>query len=310
MEIQRQMGLNTVLRVGYVGTKGTGLFQTIDGNPRTACSAPPNCPRVDPSRGTIRLRANAARSIYHSMQVSADRRFSSGFSGGMHYTWSTFIDDASEIFNPSSRGEVAVSQDSFNRIADRGRSTYDRPHRFASNFVYELPFYRDQAGGTGKVLGGWQVSSFITLQSGSPFSPLNGSDPAGALAGISSLVGDAIRPNMNTNLDISNMSMEELLLAGGRSLFSPLPANRSQRVGNAGRNILRSDGIANLDLSVMKSTRITESHSLQFRMDFMNFSNTRNFGIPESRVNNAGFANQWATNGGNRRIFFSLRYVF
>jgi hypothetical protein len=104
--------------------------------------------------------------------------------------------------------------------------------------------------------------------------------------------------------------MEELLLAGGRSLFSPLPANRSQRVGNAGRNILRSDGIANLDLSVMKSTRITESHSLQFRMDFMNFSNTRNFGIPESRVNNAGFANQWATNGGNRRIFFSLRYVF
>ncbi|MBM3788865.1 MAG: TonB-dependent receptor [Acidobacteria bacterium] len=310
LEFQRQIALNSVVRVGYVGTKGTGLFQTLDGNPRTACSTPPNCPRVDPTLGTIRTRANSSSSIYHSMQVSMDRRFASGFSGGMHYTWSTFIDDASEIFNPSARGEVAVSQDSFNRAADRARSTYDRPHRFSANFVYELPFYRNQAGSLGRLLGGWQVSSFVTLQSGSPFTPLNGSDPAGALAGISSLVGDAIRPNMNTNLAVSTMTLEELLLAGGRTLFSTLPSNRTQRVGNAGRNILRSDGIANIDLSLAKNTRIMESHVLQFRLDFMNFSNTRNFGIPESRVNNVGFGNQWATNGGNRRIFFSLRYVF
>ena len=91
------MSRDVVLRVGYVGSKGTGLFQTLDGNP----TLPFSTTRVDPTRGTIRLRANASSSIYHSMQVSLDKRLSRDFSGGVHYTCSTFIDTASEIFNPS-----------------------------------------------------------------------------------------------------------------------------------------------------------------------------------------------------------------
>jgi hypothetical protein len=308
LEMQRQMVANTVLRVGYVGTKGSGLFQTLDGNPRTICASPPNCPRVDPTRGTIRLRANSSSSTYHSMQVSADRRFAAGFSGGAHYTWSSFIDDASDTFNPSARGEVAVPQDSWNRKADRGRSTFDRPHRLSANFVYELPFYQQQAGTLGHILGGWQVSSFLTFQSGSPFSALNGSDPAGALAGIDTLVGNSIRPNLNTALDVSSFTVEELRLAGGRSLFTPI--TRAERVGNVGRNTLRSDGVANVDLSIAKQTRVSESNLIQFRLEMFNMTNTRNFGIPEARINNTGFANEGNTDGGNRRIFFSLRYMF
>ncbi len=326
--VERQLTPATVFRVGYIGTKGTALFQTIDGNPRVICSpiptnaagTPLGCPRVNPAIGVIRLRANAASSIYHSLQVSMDRRFTHGFSAGAHYTWSAFIDDASEIFNPSARGEVAVSQDSFDRRSDRGRSTFDRPHRFAANFVWELPFYRGQPGAAGRILGGWQIGSFVTLQGGSPFAALNGADPAVALGGIDGLVGNSIRPNVNTNLDVSRMSVEELLRAGGRSLFATLPSCQRVagantciapfRVGNAGRNILRSDGIAQVDFSVMKSVRIAESHQLQFRADFFNLSNTRNFGIPEARVNNPGFANQWGTDGDKRRIFVSLKYLF
>ncbi len=308
LEVQRALASATVLRVGYIGTKGTALFQTIDGNPRTICAMPPNCPRVDPTRGVIRLRANAASSIYHSLQISMDRRFARGFSAGLHYTWSAFIDTASDIFNPSVRGEVAVAQDSFNRGADRGRSTYDRPHRFAANFIWELPVYRHQQGVLGHLLGGWQIGSFVTFQSGSPFTPLNGDDPAGALAGIDAEVGDAIRPNLNTTLNVSKMSIQELLAAGGASLFRQITA--AERVGNAGRNILRSDGIANIDFSILKSTRMSERHQLQFRVDMFNMTNTRNFGIPESRINNPGFLNQWGTDGGNRRIFLSLRYAF
>jgi len=275
---------------------------------------------VDPLAGTVRLRANAASSVYHSLQASFDKRFSHGFIAGAHYTWSAFIDDASEIFNPSARGEVAVSQNSYDRRSDRGRSTYDRPHRFATNFVYEIPA-RGASGAVAKrVLGGWQIGSFVTLQSGSPFSPLNGSDPALTLGGIDGMVGAPTRPNLNTNLDLAKMSVEELLAAGGRSLFKTLtPCQRIagtntctpvERFGNVGRNILRSDGIAQIDLSLMKATKITERHQLQFRADFFNFGNTRNFGIPEARISNAGFANQWGTDGGNRRIFMSLKYVF
>ncbi len=328
LEVQRELDRASVVRIGYVGTKGTGLFQTIDGNPRTLCDPIPTnaagvaqgCPRIDPTAGVVRLRANAASSIYHSMQLSFERRFSRGFTGGAHYTWSSFIDTASEIFNPSARGEVAVSQNSYNRNADRGRSTYDRPHRFSTNFVYELPTGGIRNRGLRALAHGWQVGTFLTLQSGSPFSPLNGSDPALALGGIDGLVGNAIRPNLNTTLDLASMSVEEMLRAGGRSLFSTLPTCQRigttnactpvQRFGNVGRNILRSDGIANLDLSIAKATHFTETHQLLLRADFFNATNTRNFGIPEARVNNAGFANQWGTDGGNRRIFVSLKYQF
>jgi len=327
LELQRGIGVASVFRVGYVGTKGTGLFQTLDGNPRTQCSPIPTnssgaatgCPRLDPTAGVIRLRANAASSIYHSMQVSFDRRFTKGFSAGAHYTWSAFIDDASEIFNPSVSGEIAVSQDFFNRHADRARSTYDRPQRFALNFVYQLPNAGRQPL-VSHILSGWQVSSFLTLQSGSPFTPLNGSDPDAVLGGIDGVVGSAIRPNLNTNLDVSKMSIEQLIQAGGRSLFSTLPpcvvvqdtntCIPGQRTGNVGRNILRSDGIGQIDVSLSKATKITETQQLQLRADFFNFTNTRNFGIPEARVSNAGFANQWGTDGGNRRIFVSLKYLF
>ncbi len=310
-EMQREFTRDVVLRVGYVGTKGTGLFESVDANPTiigcTNASAANNFCRSIPNQGPTRLRTNSGMSIYHSLQTSLEKRLSSGFSAGLHYTYSSFIDTMSEIFNVSS-GEIAVAQDSYNRRADRARSSFDRPHRLAGNFVYELPYFRDQQGFTGLVLGGWQFNSQFSLQSGSPFTPLNGSDPAGALASISSLVGNAIRPNLNTTLDLSGMSVEEILQAGGRSLFTTITA--AQRVGNAGRNILRSDGINNIDFGILKNTRIGESQRLQLRADFFNFTNSRDFGIPDSTVTSANFLNQWGTDGGNRRIIVGIRYVF
>jgi hypothetical protein len=270
----------------------------------------------------IQIRSNQGSSIYHSMQLSLDRRFKNGFSAGAHYTWSALIDTASDPFNPSVRGEVAIAQNSFNTRVERARSTYDRPHRLSVNAVYELPFYRSQAGALGRFLGGWQLGGFLTLQSGTPFGVLNGSDPTAALGGIAGLVGDAIRPNLNTNLSISGMTIEELRRAGGSSLFSTLrPCTRigttltcapGDRFGNLGRNVLRADGIGNVDLSVSKSTRLFAGrHRLQFRADFFNLTNTRNFGIPEARITNpAGFLDEGSTDGGNRRIFLGMKYSF
>jgi hypothetical protein len=311
LEVQREFTRDLVLRVGYVGTKGTGLFESVDANPAvigcTGASAANNFCRTIPNQGPTRLRTNSGMSIYHSLQTSLEKRLSSGFSGGLHYTYSTFIDTMSEIFNVSS-GEIAVAQDSYNRRADRARSSFDRPHRITGNFVYELPYFRDQQGFTGHVLGGWQFNSQFSLQSGSPFTALNGSDPAATLASISALVGNAIRPNLNTTLDLSSMSVEEIVAAGGGALFRPITA--AQRVGNAGRNILRSDGINNIDFGILKNTRIGENQRLQLRADFFNFTNSRDFGIPNSIVTSQNFLNQWGTDGGNRRIIVGLRYVF
>lgn len=318
-EAQRELGTNVVFRFGYVGSKGSALFQTLDGNPRrletlspATCTPSFTGPNADSCRvnrlaAVVRLRANAASSIYHSLQASTEKRLSRGFSAGLHYTWSSFIDTASEIFNPSS-GEVAVSQDSFNRSTDRARSTYDRPHRLTGNFVYELPWFQEQRGLKGHLLGGWQLNGFFTFQSGAPFTVLNGSDPAGALSGINTLVGDAIRPNVATNLPLSTMTIPEILAAGGASLFQRITA--TQRVGNSGRNTLRADGINNVDLGIFKNTSIGENQRLQFRAEFNNATNTRDFGIPQGRVNSSDFLNQWGTNGGNRRIVLGVRYIF
>ncbi len=309
-ELQRQVTDNLVMRVGYVGTRGHDLFQTLDGNPRQAFSTV----RVDPARGIIRRRANAASSWYDSLQVSFEQRVHKGLSAGLHYTYSKFVDTASEIFNISS-AEVAVAQDSFDIGADKGRSSYDRPHRLTGNFVWELPVLREQKGFLGKLLGGWQMNANFTFQSGSPFSALNGADPTGALSGIDGLVGSSIRPNLNTNLDLSNMSIDEIKEAGGASLFKPICGNPSatcpgERVGNAPRNFLRSDGIYLIDFGFIKNTRIARSHNLQFRVEMFNATNTRNFGIPDGRINSANFLNEKGTDGGNRRIWLSVRYVF
>jgi hypothetical protein len=309
-ELQRQMTDNLVLKAGYVGTRGRDLFQTLDGNPRQPFSTT----RVDPAKGIIRLRANAAESTYDSLQVSLEQRVAKGLSAGFHYTLSRYIDTASEIFNISN-AEVAVAQDSFDIAADRGRSSYDRPHRFTGNFVYELPILRDQSTTLGKIVGGWQISSNFTFQSGSPFSVLNGTDPTGALAGIDGLVGSNIRPNLNTDLDLSNMTVQEIKDAGGASLFRQLCGNRSatcagERVGNVPRNLLRSDGVFLIDLGIIKNTRIAGDHRLQFRLELFNATNTRNFGIPEGRINSANFLNEKGTDGGFRRIWASVRYSF
>jgi hypothetical protein len=309
LEIQRELTSDFVWRVGYVGTRGAELFQTLDGNP----TLPFSTQRRDPTRGVIRERSNSASSIYHSMQTSLDKRFRGGFAAGLHYTWSKYIDTASDIFNISS-GEVAVAQDSYNIDGDRALSSYDRPHRFTGNLVYELPFYSDRGGAVAKLLGGWSVATSFSFQSGSPFTVLNGADPTGALSGISGLVGNSIRPNISTDLDLSHMSIEEILAAGGASLFKPLCGNPTptcpgERVGNVGRNSLRSDGINNVDFSFIKNTRFG-GHNLQVRVEMFNATNSRDFGIPESRINSANFLNQWGTDGGSRRIWVAARYTF
>ena len=295
-ETGRELTKDLVLKIGYIRTRGTGLLQSVDGNP---CLPLPTCTRVNPNVGIITLYTNAASSTYDALQASLTKRLSRNFSADLHYTWSTFIGDATDVF--AAAPENSLSQDSFDRRADRARSAYDRPHRLTGNFVYELPFYQHQTGATGKFFGGWQFNSFFSFQSGAPFTVTLGSDPAGS--------GNPIRPNLNTNLDLSSMTISEILTAGGANLFRGVSA--IERVGNAGRNILRSDGINLVDFGIIKNTHLSENVRIQLRADMFNAFNSRNFGIPNGAINSgANFLNQWATNGGNRRIVLGARVTF
>jgi hypothetical protein len=304
MQFQRELPGGYAVTMGWVGTKGTALFQTIDGNPTVLGTN--GTVREDPGRGVIRTRCNCTASIYHSLQTSIEKRLSRNFSMATHYTWSSFIDGASEIFNPSVSGEIAFPQNPRDRASERARSTYDRPHRLTTNGVFELPFLRDQKGVTGRILGGWQLNGFLTLQSGAPFGVLNGSDPGGVVTG--NLVGTSIRPNLSTTLALSRMSVREIQQAGGARLFSGVTV--ANPIGNAGRNILRANGINRLDLGVVKNFRVREGHVFQFHANFFNATNTRDWGIPEARVTSPAFLNEGAAEVPSRRIQLGLRYAF
>jgi hypothetical protein len=304
MQFQRELKNNYAITVGWVGTKGTALFQSIDGNPTIPGSG--GGLREKPNRGVIRERCNCTSSTYHSLQTSFEKRLSSNFSMAAHYTWSAFIDGASEIFNPSVSGEIAFPQDPRNRAIERGRSTYDRPHRFTTNGVFELPVFRSQHGLAGRVLGGWQLNGFLTLQSGAPFGVLNGADPGNLLTG--NLVGTATRPFLNTSLDLSGMTVRQIQAAGGARLFTPASAARP--VGDAGRNILRANGINRLDFGLVKNVRVREGHTFQIHANFFNGTNSRDWGIPEARIVSPAFLNEGAAEVPSRRVQVGLRYAF
>lgn len=339
VDVQRELGANNVFRIGWIATKGTGLFTSAEGNPVQRCptGAIASCPRADNFQGVIRMRGNYGSSIYHSLQTSFERRLSGGLNGGVHYTYSSFIDDGSEVFNPST-GEVATRQDPLDplKTGERARSTYDRPHRISGNVRYELPWMKSQSGVVGRILGGWTLSTSTTFQSGSPFTILNGADPGNVLRG--SLVGNAIRPNFAPGVtadQLRGMTVEQVRAAilaapcqflctptsvGNVGLFfratsmgaaagGPTQANP---IGNVPRNLLRADGLVSIDFSTAKDIKIVEGHSLQFRVDMFNLPNHRNFGIPSATANATPqtFLNEKATNGGNRRIFMGLKYSF
>ena len=73
---------------------------------------------------------------------------------------------------------------------------------------------------------------------------------------------------------------------------------------------MRADDIESVDFGIIKNTQISERIRFQIRADMFNAINHRNFGVPTGQRNSANFLNQWATNGGNRRIIIGGRLVF
>ena len=165
---------------------------------------------------------------------------------------------------------------------------------------------RSQTGALGRILGGWQLNGFLTLQSGAPFTVLNGSDPGGIVTG--NLVGTSIRPFLNTNLNLSSMTVRQVQAAGGASLFRGVTA--ASPVGDAGRNILRADGINRLDFGLVKNARIREGHTLQIHANFFNATNSRDWSIPEGIFTSPAFLNEGAAPAQERRVQLGLRYTF
>src|SRR6185295_4657242 len=116
-----------------------------------------------------------ASSTYNGLQMRLDTRISKQLTLNANYTFSRTIDNASEIFATAGGGQgVAQSQRFFDTTTgERGLSAFHQKHNFTANFIYDVPFLKEQRGTIGKLLGGYQLSSIMRFGSGRAYSPVN-----------------------------------------------------------------------------------------------------------------------------------------
>jgi len=182
--IQRDLGGNTILTVGYVGSRGVHLFAMRDVNaPQPVIDSNgvyhfaslingalvPN-QRVNPSFGQISSRAPVGDSHYNSLQVNLNRQFTHSLQAQISYTYAKSIDDNSISFGLEGGGAPQNFTNPFNAAYDRGRSTFDLTHSFRASSVYLVPFH----GNT--LVEGWQLSGIFSATSGFPFTAYTGSN--------------------------------------------------------------------------------------------------------------------------------------
>ena len=305
--VQSELFKDTVLSIGYNGTRGTKLVGARDINQAQPSPAQPNY-RPLPTFSDINLIASGFDSVYHSLQAQFQCRLQSGLTGLFSYTWAKSIDNASNFF--ASAGDANYPQDSNNIPAERARSSFDVPHRFTGSFVYQLPFGpgkalgSDWSGAAARLLSGWQLNGIVSLQTGQPYSVALPGEFDNSNTGRSSYgFGAGDRPNVNSDPNLSSPDPQQWF---DSSAFS-LPAYGS--FGNAGRNIIGGPGLANVDFSVLKDIEIAEATTLQLRAELFNMLNTPNFLNPNIFFGTPGFGRLLAARDG-REVQFGVKLIF
>jgi hypothetical protein len=316
--IQHQLTASSVIDVAYVGTKGTNLFRSINidqayPGPNTiiGTGVPSNIAALTANRlfsavgctqysttatlsstggpvciagpvaslGAINERGSTGWSTYNSLQVRYTKRFSHGLTALLSYTFSKEMDDMT-VFDP------LPNQDQFNKALGDA-SAPDIPQLFIASFVYQLPvgkgrdWMKNASYPVELLLGGWQVSGIVDIQSGVPLAVSDGTANNGGLNGgwtnranYSSSCGSHA-PIVNKNNTLSTtLGIQWFDVA----CFSDHTSNYV--LGTSVPGNVWGPGIVNFDLSMSKAVRIKEKVTMQVRGDFFNAMNTPHFSNP------------------------------
>ncbi len=302
LSLERQLG-EVMIRSSYVGSKGTALVSGRDGNAPlpdpTATTATTNERRpLYPDFARVTLIEPAGNSSHHGLQLTAERRFSQGYSVLANYTWSKTIDNNVASANKATGVSVTNPLD---QSFDRGLADFDRTHVFNFSGLWETPVRFENRLVNG-VLGGWSVTSILSLHSGNVFSVLSGQDNARTGQGSqrADLVGDPF--SLGDDRSRGDIILQYL----NRAAFAP---NALGTYGTLGRNTFRGPGFANVDLGLHKRFSITEEISAQFRFEMFNAFNRVNLGTPTTSLTSANFMR--ITSASDPRILqFALRFIW
>jgi hypothetical protein len=215
---------------------------------------------------------------YHGLQTSFERRWANGLALTAAYTWSKSIDPGSSGFFGVEGNSI---QNPYDMRPDRSVSSYDVPHNLVLSWVYDLPFGKNKALRTNNrvadyILGNWQVNGLADIRSGQPVNLTIAGD-------ISNTGGNAMRPNVVGDWRVENPTPARWF---AREAFA---APAAFTFGNAGRNVLRSDAIKRMDMSVFRNFPFKERYMAQLRVEGYNVLNVVTYGSPVAEFTNANF---------------------
>ncbi len=293
--VQDQLMKNLSLTVAYVGNKTTH---------QQLISVPDNVP--NPGPGAIQSRRpylqwsqlymgeTNGNANYNALQVTLEKRFSNGYQLLASYAFSKCIDNGS-----NQSGPISVSFLSANRAV----CDYNLPNSLTISSVYELPFGRNRAfmsnanAFVNGLFGGWELAGILTARSGLPFTPIISGDQANT--GLSNQ-----KPNLVGDPSAVNQSVA--------SWFNPAAFATPARYtyGNSGRNILTSESLIQLDMTLEKRFSILESRQLEFRAEAFNIANRPTFNAPNSTIGSASAGLITSTLNANRILQLALKFYF
>lgn len=342
LDVQKQMPSHIVTTLSYVGSKGTHLTlqrnfnqlfpvpasdnpyaagEAIDpsntvcpavGNPVVngvvttgqvatnvsvaACGADANLFRPFLGYGDITRLENTANSIYNALQFSA-RRTMGSLNLSVAYTYAHSIDNSSDRYDG---GFV----DSYNLARTRASSNFDQRHILNMSYDYALPVFKD--GPAHVALGGWRWSGLIGIQTGTPFSVVNGTDFADA-AGVANGVGTGSFADRvgDPRAGVVRGTDKGPLLYNPAAFVAP----QGLTFGNSGRNSLTNPRFVNFDMSLFKRFQIKEAYGFEFRWDAFNLFNHTQFNAIDNSLGSSTFLEATSAHRA-RTMQFGLKFTF
>ncbi|HEU4386530.1 MAG TPA: hypothetical protein VFV34_01950, partial [Blastocatellia bacterium] len=320
LTFQRELPGGLVASLGYVGSSGVHMFSERDQNLTkgtaggTGAIGSPSNPfsgmETNPAFGSLNNVAASSHSTYHSLQASLNRQLSRNLVTQMSYTWSKCIDDGS-VSSGLEQGSYEVTN-AHNQRYDRGRCSFNIEHTFRASGVYMLPFEGN------KLVSGWQVSGIFNTYTGLPINVQTGFNFP-TQSNLQGIQGD--RPNYSHAPGCS----PDHVLGDPSRWFDPAcyALQPFGTLGDVPRHGITGPGFINLDLALLKRTKISEKFEAQFRAEVFNVGNHPNFRSPSTPPGNTLFSGAvsaptsnpnagriLSTVNSSRQIQFGLKLVF
>lgn len=306
--VQRTIGQHSVLEVGYTGNSSRKVNYLVNANAPLPGITTFDSREPYPEWHGIQFLNGDGIGNYNAFSAKLTQRFSDRLTAMFSYTWSKALDENSAI---RGTGSDFTLMNQRCRSCDYGYAGFDIPQRFVMSVLYNLPFGKGQPLANGnaildKFIGGWQLSTITTIQSGTAINPESW-DSAGMGAGFPH--SNRLNCVAGVSPVASDPTPDRYFV---REAFTNVVANQ---FGNCARNSLRAPSTWNVDFSTMKDFRLHERHTLQFRMEMFNAPNHPAWGRPSGAWGSQG-ANPTAAFGRIRstsqlrQIQFALKYSF